>query len=101
MDVNTVSTKLSEQPTAHLIDVREPDEYMEVHAEPAELYPLSLFPDNFMSHNVPKDTPLYLICKSGGRSQKALEQLETLGYSNLTNVEGGTDAWVVAGLPVV
>jgi rhodanese-related sulfurtransferase len=45
--------------------------------------------------------PLYVICKSGGRGQKAAEMFQQAGFANVVNVEGGTQACEGAGLPVV
>ena len=45
--------------------------------------------------------PLYVICKSGGRSQQACEKFIKAGFTNVVNVEGGTTACIEAGLPVV
>ena len=41
-----------------------------------------------------------MICRSGSRGQKACEKLATAGL-RVVNVEGGTQAWEAAGLPVV
>jgi 3-mercaptopyruvate sulfurtransferase SseA len=45
--------------------------------------------------------PLYLICAGGVRSAKACQKFIAAGFDNVVNVEGGTNAWVAAGLPVV
>ena len=45
--------------------------------------------------------PLYVICKSGGRSARAVEKLTAAGLDNVFGVDGGTDAWVAADLPIV
>ena len=37
--------------------------------------------------------PLYVICQSGGRAAKAVEQFHAAGFSNVVSVEGGTTAW--------
>ena len=42
-----------------------------------------------------------MICQAGGRSMKISKTLETAGFTNIVNVEGGTSAWHAAGLPVV
>ena len=82
---------------AQLIDVREPEEYAEVHAAGAVNIPLSELPQR--TGEIDTDRPVYLICKSGGRSAQAAAYLEqSVGYDNLINVEGGTTAWVRAGL---
>jgi rhodanese-related sulfurtransferase len=47
------------------------------------------------------DEPLYLICRSGSRGQKACEKFLAAGFKNVVNVEGGTLAWAECGLPVV
>jgi rhodanese-related sulfurtransferase len=45
--------------------------------------------------------PLYVICRSGNRARQACEKLIAAGYTNVVNVEGGTQAWEQAGLPLV
>jgi hypothetical protein len=45
--------------------------------------------------------PLYVICRSGSRGKQACEKLVAAGHANVINVEGGTQAWEAAGLPVV
>ncbi len=86
-----------------LIDVRTPAEYREVHAEPARLVSLDgLDPRGVMEgRNGDKDTPLYLICRSGARGKRACERFLAAGYPNVVNVEGGTLEWERSGLPVV
>jgi rhodanese-related sulfurtransferase len=86
-----------------LIDVRTPVEYAEAHAEGAKLVPLDkLDPQAVMSgRNGSSDEPLFFICKSGGRSAKAVEKFRAAGIANVISVEGGTAAWERAGLPVV
>ena len=86
-----------------LIDVRTPTEYRECHAMPARNVPLdSLDPYAIMeSRNGSRETPLYIICQSGKRAQKACEKFDAMDHSQIVNVEGGTQAWQEAGLPVV
>ena len=40
-------------------------------------------------------------CRSGGRGKQACEKFHKAGITNVINVEGGTQACVEAGLPVV
>lgn len=81
---------------ALLVDVREPDEFAEVHAAGARLVPLGELSERW--EELPKQ-PLVLICRSGVRSARAAEFLETKGYE-VINLAGGTQAWQEAGLPV-
>ncbi|KEF35318.1 MULTISPECIES: rhodanese-like domain-containing protein [Deinococcus] len=85
------------QQGALLVDVREPNEYAELHAAGARLLPLSELEDRFSE--LPHDRPLVLICRSGARSARAGEYLRTQGYEQLYNLAGGTLAWTEAGFP--
>lgn len=86
-----------------LIDVRSPVEYEEVHADRARLVPLDrLDPQAVMaSRQGPMEEPVFVICRSGGRSAKAVEAFHAAGFHNVFSVAGGTAAWEKAGLPVV
>lgn len=42
---------------------------------------------------LPKDTPLAFLCRSGGRSAQAAEHFRALGFTELYNITGGTNAW--------
>ncbi|WP_168734677.1 rhodanese-like domain-containing protein [Deinococcus sp. KSM4-11] len=87
------------QAGAVLVDVREQNEYDEVHAEGALLVPLSEFEARYAE--LPTDKPLVMICRSGARSARAGEFLAQHGYTTVANLTGGTNAWVEAGLPSV
>ena len=43
--------------------------------------------------DLPKDTPIAFLCRSGGRSQQAAEQFRAHGYTKVYNVTGGINAW--------
>jgi rhodanese-related sulfurtransferase len=86
-----------------LIDVRSPVEFREVHIAQARNVPL----DRFDPRQIVKDRaggsdqPVFLVCKSGGRASKAAKKFIDAGILNAFLVEGGTDAWIAAELPVV
>jgi rhodanese-related sulfurtransferase len=86
-----------------LIDVRTGMEFQEAHVEFAHNVPLdSLNPGQLMlSRKTRADRPLYVICRSGGRSKQACAKFHTAGFPEVVNVEGGTLAWIEAGLPVI
>jgi rhodanese-related sulfurtransferase len=77
-----------------VLDVRQPDEYVEAHVPGAVLIPLNELPER--QGELPADRPLLVICGSGPRSARAVEALRAAGY-DATNVVGGTRAWVEAG----
>jgi rhodanese-related sulfurtransferase len=86
-----------------LIDVRTPVEFREVHVEFARNIPLDqLDPVAVMqARNGSSNEPLYVICKSGGRSKQACESFVKAGFSNIISVEGGTLACEKVALPLV
>jgi rhodanese-related sulfurtransferase len=84
---------------AVFIDVREPEEYAEGHAAGTRLVPVNtIFTDPSL---VPAEQDVVFICKVGGRSAMAAEMAAASGRAKgkLYSVEGGTDAWLEAGLP--
>ncbi len=87
--------------SGRLIDVRTPAEFREVHAEPARNVPLNQLDPKTEMSNQDADGPIYVICKSGKRGEQARQKFVAAGFTNVVNVEGGTDAWVAASLPVV
>lgn len=83
-----------------IIDVRTPVEFREVHIQGARNVPLdSLKPDAVMSGRS-ADAPLYVVCKSGGRSAKACDAFVAAGFTNVVSIDGGTSAWDAAGFSV-
>ncbi|HTN73651.1 MAG TPA: rhodanese-like domain-containing protein, partial [Pirellulaceae bacterium] len=86
-----------------LLDVRTPVEFREVYVEFARNVPLDqLDPQAIQAQRGSQgDQPLYVVCRSGGRSKQACEKLVAAGLVNVVNVEGGTLACEAAGLPVV
>jgi rhodanese-related sulfurtransferase len=83
-----------------LLDVRTPAEFAGVHVQGARLIPLDkLDPADLASARA--GAPIYLLCKSGGRATRACDKLLATGIENAIIVEGGTDACVAAGLPLV
>lgn len=85
-----------------LLDVRTPVEFREVHVDFARNVPLDRLDPQEFKRDRPESggDPLYVICRSGNRARQACEQIEAVGVAAV-NVEGGTQAWDAAGLPVV
>lgn len=81
-----------------LIDVREPDEYTAGHVPGAVSVPLGTVPDHLDAFTGAGRT--YVICRSGGRSGRAVEFVTGHGV-DAVNVAGGTRAWIESGRDVV
>src|SRR5436190_12407036 len=79
---------------ASFLDVREPEEYREAHAQGTTLMPVNTIFTN--PAQLPAEQDLVFICKSGSRSAMAAEMAAASGRAKgrLYNVEGGTDAWL-------
>lgn len=82
---------------AVVLDVRNPDEYVEARVPGVVLIPLPELVDRHAE--VPPADTVYVICRSGARSLKASEFLATRGRTAV-NVAGGTLAWIESGRPV-
>lgn len=74
-----------------LVDVREPDEMMIAAIDGAAEHPMSQARDWLDS--LPKDRELVVFCHHGGRSMQVAMALGQRGYSNVTNMTGGINAW--------
>jgi adenylyltransferase/sulfurtransferase len=81
-----------------IVDVRENWEYARDHIPKATLTPLGqiiLRPqETITSDNV------VFVCEVGQRSAVAAEMAAALGMQHVFNLEGGMQAWRLAGLPV-
>jgi rhodanese-related sulfurtransferase len=83
-----------------LLDVRTHPEYVRAHVPGATLIPLNeLKIESFLADHNP-GTPIYVLCQGGTRAVNAIEQFERIGCDDCVLVEGGTQAWIDAGLPV-
>jgi len=78
-----------------LIDVREADEFATAHIAGAELLPLSQWPAIAAAKLTDFAQPLLIQCHHGGRSARAAEFLLRNGFTDVTNLAGGIDAWSV------
>ena len=78
-----------------LFDVRTPEEFAEGHVPGAKNLPLQELEERMSE--IPRDQgEVFLICRSGARSARAGETLAAERYQ-VTNVAGGTLAWIEAG----
>ena len=74
-----------------LLDVREPFEYDIARIPGSKLIPLGELPSRMSELDSADEIVIH--CKVGGRSAKALRQLQKAGFGKLLNVEGGILAW--------
>ena len=87
--------------TAELLDVRTPAEFASAHVPGANLVPLDeLDCAAFLKQRGADHKPIYVLCQSGGRARRAIAKFQSAGFDGCVLVEGGTQAWIDAGLPV-
>nr|NLI51134.1 rhodanese-like domain-containing protein [Propionibacterium sp.] len=81
-----------------VLDVREPDEYVEGHVPGAVLIPLGQLARRVAE--VPAGDPVYVICRSGNRSQHGMVLLDRAGREAVS-INEGTMGWLRRGRQVV
>ena len=86
-----------------VIDVREADEFAAGHLSGAINIPRGLL--EFKLSATPaleqRDLNVVLYCRTSGRAALAANSMQSMGYLNVVSIDGGYDAWVAAGKPVV
>ncbi|MEI4831250.1 rhodanese-like domain-containing protein [Bacillus sp. FJAT-53711] len=82
--------KLMSNETVNMIDVREVEEVVEGKIPGVLHIPLGLL--EFRMHELDKNKEYVIICRSGGRSSRAVQFLESQGFQ-VINMNGGMLAW--------
>lgn len=74
-----------------LLDVREPWEVALARISGSLCIPLHEIPSRLQE--LAADSEIIVMCKAGGRSQRAAEFLVAKGFKRISNLQGGIDAW--------
>lgn len=96
-DVAAFEAGMSNTPRFILIDVRTPQEYQE--GALANAANIDFYASDFKNKlgELPKGFPVYVYCRSGGRSANAAKVLVEMGYTEVHDLKGGYLAWKQAG----
>jgi rhodanese-related sulfurtransferase len=98
--VEETRARLSQNPDARLIDVREDNEWQAAHAAGSEHLGKGII-ERDIEEKVPnKGTELILYCGGGFRSALAADVLQQMGYTNVYSMAGGWKAWKESGAPI-
>lgn len=81
-----------------ILDVRTSREYSSGHVMGALSYPLGN--EHEIITNFDKRHKVILVCKTGHRSQAAAFELLKAGFTDVSHLKGGMDAWNREGRPV-
>jgi rhodanese-related sulfurtransferase len=87
------------EPDVYLLDVREPEEWTAGHAPDAHHIPMAEVPARLA--DVPTDTEVVVVCRSGGRSGQVVSYLIGNGWENVRNLDGGMQSWAATGREVI
>ncbi len=99
LDVQSYNANYVQNDTDHvLVDVRTVGEFMGGHVPHAINIPLHEFSSR--ASELPQDKPIIVICATGNRSRSACSFLANAGRKDVYNLNGGTFAWMTAGLPL-
>lgn len=90
MDVIALKAKQDTEDKYILLDVREPHEATFARVDPHVHIPMGAIPIRY--EELDKKIPIVVMCHSGVRSAQVCQFLEPRGF-NVTNLEGGIDAW--------
>lgn len=84
-----------------VLDVRTPQEFNEGHLDGAVM--IDFYESDFAARisELDRDVPYLLYCRSGNRSGSAADIMKDLGFTDVTDIDGGITSWVGAGQPVV
>lgn len=83
--------KLDSNDKFHLLDVREPAEYAFGHISGARSIPFGQLKERI--NEIPKGQPIYVVCRTGTRSDMAAQLLTEHGFTNVINVVPGLSEW--------
>ena len=77
-----------------IVDVRTPQEFAEGHIEGA--VNINFFDKTFLEQisKFDKNEPIFLYCKSGGRSNSASKKVADKGFVEVYDLQGGVVNWV-------
>jgi sulfur-carrier protein adenylyltransferase/sulfurtransferase len=91
IDATELKVKLDRGDRFTLIDVREPYEYQIARIPGAKLIPLGELPKRLKE--LDPEAEIVAHCRSGARSQKAVDLLKQNGFQKARNMTGGILAW--------
>ena len=93
-------TRLSENPDAVLLDVREESEWNKAHAKEAQYLGKGVMERDLETRFPDKETEIIMYCGGGFRSALTCDAAQKMGYSNVWSMENGYRGMIVAEWPM-
>lgn len=94
------ATRLMNQGSTLVLDVREPAEFTAGHLPKARNIPLKDLAGRLEEIGKYKDRAVLVTCRSGPRAGSACRVLKRAGFGSVYQLKGGLTAWQQASLPV-
>jgi rhodanese-related sulfurtransferase len=101
--IGTDEAKRMIEAGAHVIDVRQPEEWNRGHIPQAELVPLNgiySFGKALRELNISPDEDVIFVCAMGQRSASAAEIALVAGLNKVYNLANGMNGWVHRRYPI-
>lgn len=91
--VTKAEFKTAIESDVQLVDVRTPQEFKDGYIKNA--ININIYDADFETkiQSLDKTKPVYVYCKSGGRSQQAAHKMIDLGFTEVIDLQGGYMAW--------
>jgi rhodanese-related sulfurtransferase len=92
---------IAETPGVVVLDIRTPEELDSGFI--GEAINIDFYEPDFAARLdlLPKDEPYVVYCRSGNRSGQAMSLFDELGFTQVTEIDGGIVEWIAQGFPVV
>ena len=84
-----------------IVDVREDNEWARGHIPGAVHLGKGVIERDIEKAIPDKETPLVLYCGGGFRSALAADNIQKMGYRNVTSMDGGWRGWTESGFPTI
>lgn len=95
----TEAVVLMNRKSTLVLDVREPDEFVQGHLQGARNVPLSQLDARIKELEKFRDKPVLVVCQRGSRASKAAKLLKAHNFTALNVLKGGMLAWIDAKMP--
>jgi rhodanese-related sulfurtransferase len=96
-NVQEVNDRLERGDEFYLVDVREESEWKKGHITKAIYIGKGVIERDIEKNIENTDAEIILYCGGGFRSALAADNLQKMGYSNVSSMDGGYSGWVKAG----